>query len=420
MSATNKVTWFNCMGHHCADGARKHRVMVHSFQQREARILTLALHDGETGLLNRLGLEHRLIEMLARAAGPVAVVAYAGGPEFSVQLNRVADRWRVARLSEDSFGAAFPVAGPIEARAEIARAALGAQAGVAVSPNHARDAHALIAAAELALGQARTSGRALQTFERAPPVDHGDLMAAMRAALQSGAMSLFHQPKFDLATRVVTGTEVLARWWDAERGAVSPDLFVTIAEETGDIRALTEWALVQAIEDARALSAAGRDLTVSVNISAKLLDDEEFAAFAIAQVRSADAKLCFEITETAVIDRPQIARGILAAFSDAGVKISIDDYGVRLSSLSYLTTLQADEVKIDKSFVCEMHKPREAELIAAVIDLAHDLGLSVAAEGVETQATLERLAALGCDVAQGNLIGSPMRREEVLALLADA
>jgi EAL domain-containing protein (putative c-di-GMP-specific phosphodiesterase class I) len=307
----------------------------------------------------------------------------------------------------------------MEARAEIARAALGARAGIAVSPSHANEAHALIAAAEHALVLARTSGQALRTYEPIAATDHNALSTALREALCSGALSLFHQPKFDLARRTIVGTEALARWWDSKRGAVSPDLFVTMAEETGDIRALTEWALVQAIEDARAFAAAGHALTVSVNISARLLGDEDFAAFAIHQVRAANASLCFEITETAVIDRPDVARRILAAFAQAGVKISIDDYGVRLSSLAYLTTLQADEVKIDKSFVLAMHRPREAELIAALIELAHDLGLSVAAEGVETQDALERLAALGCDVAQGNLIGPAMRREELLALLAE-
>jgi EAL domain-containing protein (putative c-di-GMP-specific phosphodiesterase class I) len=392
--------------------------MVRDLQQREARILTLALHDGETGLLNRLGLEHRLIEMLARRTTPIAVAAFAGDASFAARLAPFGDRWRIARLGEGEFGAAFPAASLEAAREEIAQ--LGAPAGVALAPAHAEHAEALIEAAEHALKSAQARGVAVAAFMPPPSKDHGPLMAAMRAALRTGAMTLFHQPKYDIARGVVIGTEALARWWDGERGAVSPDLFVPIAEQSGDIRALTEWALVQAIADAHAFHDAGRDLRVSVNISAKLLQDAGFAEFAVEQVRASRAALCFEITETAVIDEPEMARDVLAQFAAAGIKIAIDDYGARLSSLSYLTTLKADELKIDKCFVLAIDEPRDRELVSAVIELAHDLGLAVAAEGVETQATLDLLKALGCDIAQGNLIGPPMRREELLALLAEA
>jgi EAL domain-containing protein (putative c-di-GMP-specific phosphodiesterase class I) len=392
--------------------------MVRDLQQREARILTLALHDGETGLLNRLGLEHRLIEMLARRTTPVAVAAFAGDSALVARLARFNDRWRVARLDERTFAAAFPAATPDAAREEIGQ--VGAPAGFALAPGHGEDAAALIDAAEHALRQAGEQGAVLALYAPAPAKDHAALMASMRAALSTGAMTLLHQPKFDLAAGVVTGTEALARWRDEKRGAVSPDLFVTVAEQTGDIRVLTEWALTQAIADAHAFADAGRDLLVSVNLSARLLEDAAFAAWAVEQVRKAGVRLCFEITETAVINQPAMARELLASFALAGIKIAIDDYGARLSSLSYLTTLKADELKIDKSFILGIDKPREAELVATVTDLAHDLGLAVTAEGVETRAVLERLATLGCDMAQGNFIGPAMRRDEVLALLAGA
>lgn len=392
--------------------------MVRDLQQREARILTLALHDGETGMLNRLGLEHRLIEMLARRTTPVAVAAFSGEGDLPDRLARFARRWRVARLSETYYGAAFPAASLEVAREEISE--VGARAGLALAPGHGEDAAGLLSAAEHALQQADMQGASFALFTRPPEENHAALMVEMRVALGSGAMTLFHQPKLDVAAGAVTGTEALARWRDEARGAVSPDLFVTVAEQTGDIRALTEWALVHAIADAKAFADAGFDLLVSVNISACLLEDASFAAWAVARVRSASVRICFEITETAVINHPAMAQAALASFSAAGIKIAIDDYGARLSSLSYLTTLKADELKIDKEFILGIDNPRESELVALVIELAHDLGLSVTAEGVETPGALDRLAALGCDTAQGNLIGPAMRRDELLALLTKA
>jgi EAL domain-containing protein (putative c-di-GMP-specific phosphodiesterase class I) len=391
----------------------------------QARILHLALHDGESGMLNRLGLEHRLVDMLAGPA-PIAVAAF-GFDSAAPRADAVATsftgafRWRAARLDDDVFAVAFE-SRDAEATINAARGALqaslggGVWAGLAVRPAGSRDAYSLIAEADRALSLARLRGVPLAIS------DHGAgdraardaLMADLAAGLNEGALTLLHQPKLNLARNQIVGVEALARWRHPRRGPVPPDLFVPMAEETGHIRPLTEWALRQAVVDARAFAAAGRDLLVSVNLSAALLNDADFAAFAVREAQG--ARLCFEITETATIAQPERARAILADFREAGIALSIDDYGARLSSLAYLTTLNVQEVKLDKSLVLAMTE-RDARLIEAVIELAHALGVSVAAEGIEDRATLNRLAAMGADVGQGDFIGPPMRRDDVLALL---
>jgi EAL domain-containing protein (putative c-di-GMP-specific phosphodiesterase class I) len=148
---------------------------------------------------------------------------------------------------------------------------------------------------------------------------------------------------------------------------------------------------------------------VSVNVSGRLLSDESFADFALAAVQASGARLCFEITETAVVGNPEAALRILDRFAEAGVSVSLDDYGSGLSSLTYLKQIRADELKIDKSFVLGLDdSARDALLVKSTIDLAHGLGMKVTAEGVETPTALALLRGMGCDMAQGYLIGRPV------------
>jgi EAL domain-containing protein (putative c-di-GMP-specific phosphodiesterase class I) len=182
-----------------------------------------------------------------------------------------------------------------------------------------------------------------------------------------------------------------------------------MAEETGHIRPLTDWVIDRAISDQRKLREAGRDMPLSVNVSGRLIANEQFADRALRQIRRSGANLCFEITETAVIDNPKLALDVMKDLRDAGVSISIDDYGSGLSSLSYLRTIPAEELKIDKIFVQGMARGNsDALLVKSTIDLAHSLGMKVAAEGVETAEVLALLQAMGADTAQGFYIARPM------------
>jgi EAL domain-containing protein (putative c-di-GMP-specific phosphodiesterase class I) len=245
-------------------------------------------------------------------------------------------------------------------------------------------------------------------------------MSEMLAAVRSGALYLNHQPKLDLRSGAITGVEALVRWNHPTRGFIRPDLFVGMAEETGHIRALTDYVLAQAIKDQARLRAAGHEVLMSVNVSGRLIDDAAFADFAIAQVQAADARVCFEITETAVIGNPDVALGVLERFADAGIAVSIDDYGSGLSSLAYLKQIRADELKIDKAFVTDLEAGgKDALLVKSTVDLAHSLGMKVTAEGVETREGLAALQLMGCDLAQGYFVAKPMTRDKLVDFLGE-
>jgi EAL domain-containing protein (putative c-di-GMP-specific phosphodiesterase class I) len=178
--------------------------------------------------------------------------------------------------------------------------------------------------------------------------------------------------------------------------------------------------LERAIADQHAFKAAGHPIKLAVNISARLLSDNDFAKRAVALARQAPHQLCFEITETAVIDNPVAALENIEMFAGAGVHIAIDDYGSGLSSLAYLKQLPAHELKIDKLFVQNItSSQRDALLVRSTIDLAHGLGMALTAEGVETPAAFALLASMNCDLAQGYLISRPVSVEELVALLND-
>jgi EAL domain-containing protein (putative c-di-GMP-specific phosphodiesterase class I) len=193
-----------------------------------------------------------------------------------------------------------------------------------------------------------------------------------------------------------------------------------MAEETGHIRTLTDWVLRQAIADQAAMAQAGHELEVSINISGRLLGDRDFADLVDRMAPQACGKLCFEITETAVIEHPELALEILDRFRSANVDISIDDFGSGLSSLAYLKQIRGHELKIDRSLITDVtESQRDALIVRSTIDLAHSLGLKVTAEGVETANAFQLLAAMGCDSIQGYLIAKPQPLNELLKFLRE-
>lgn len=439
-------------------------VLAHGFNEmaaeiadREARILHQARHDYETGLPNRHAYEQAVEAMIARRAPGQAVVAVAIGidrfehvrgaigygpatalvAEVGRRAAALAPDGFVGRLATSMLGLAVFAASEAAARARLAEmtrlieapfqvddAALvdiHASTGVAVLGVHAGDGPALIERAGIAMAQARAARQKIAAFDA---VSYGDpaanlsLMSEMLGALRSGAMDLFYQPKLDLRSRRVNAVEALVRWRHPVRGMLPPDLFIPMAEETGHIRALTDWVLARAIADQDRLRQAGHEAVMSVNISGRLLSDADFADRAIEAAAGATGPLCFEITETAVIDNPHAALGVIDRFASAGVAVSIDDYGSGLSSLAYLKQIRADELKIDKAFVMAIDSnAKDALLVRSTIDLAHSLGMKVTAEGVETAAAMQMLTLMGCDVAQGYLIARPAGLNELLTFL---
>ena len=277
--------------------------------------------------------------------------------------------------------------------------------------------------ANIAVDQAQAAHQRLTAFDEAAygdPIRNLSLMSELAAARHNGELTLFYQPKLDMRSGRISGVEALCRWRHGTRGPISPDLFIVMAEETGNIEALTDWVLQTALQDQHQLRAAGIDLPIAVNLSGRMVGDRAFADRALRVIRGMEGRISFEITETAVIANPEDALAVVALFEESGVPVSIDDYGSGLSSLAYLKRIRAQELKIDKAFVLLIDEnPRDRLLVKSTIDLAHGLGMKVVAEGVETAEAIALLAGMGCDYAQGYHIARPMPIEDVISFLDD-
>lgn len=246
------------------------------------------------------------------------------------------------------------------------------------------------------------------------------LMRDLRRAIERDELRLHYQPKLRSRTNAIDSAEALLRWPHPSRGAVAIERLIRLAESTGAIRDLTEWVVARAVRDQARLAAAGHDLTIYVNISGVLLPDADFAARVLGLLARADGRIGFEVTETAVIQDPEGALANLRAFSAAGVKIAIDDYGSGLSSLSYLKQLPANELKIDQMFVSGLiDSHRDPLLVRSSIDLAHALDMEVTAEGVDDPLALSLLRVMGCDLIQGYLISPPIELGAFQAFLTN-
>jgi len=438
--------------------AESFNLMASEIREREAEMIRQALHDGETGLPNRRALERAIAMRLAAIApGEEVVIAAIGfdrfpqvraaiGYELATELVaklgqrifEIAPGVLVARLTTSilcvvsAADSLDHVMGLVEEALPSLEApiAVGGELvdvhitqGLAATTEGELDAARLIERALIALDQSRAAHRKFMAFDAAAygdPSANLSLMSEMLEAVRKGELYLNHQPKLDLRTGAITGVEALARWNHPNRGFIRPDLFVGMAEETGHIRALTDYVLTQAIEDQARLRAAGHDVLMSVNISGRLVDDHAFAEHAIAEVTAAGARLCFEITETAVIGNPDVALSVLDMLAEAGIPVSIDDYGSGLSSLAYLKQIRADELKIDKAFVMSLESGgKDALLVKSTVDLAHSLGMKVTAEGVETREGLAALQLMGCDLAQGYHIAKPMPLDKLIGFLGE-
>lgn len=247
-----------------------------------------------------------------------------------------------------------------------------------------------------------------------------ELMRALPRALAAGEMQLYYQPKLNARDNCIVAAEALIRWIDPERGLQSTERFIKVAEETGAIRDLTEWVITRAVADQERLAGEGYDLEIYVNISGQLLANRQFCEQALKLIGPAGGKIGFEITETAVIGDPDAAFENLRLFSEAGIKIAIDDYGSGLSSLAYLKQLPANELKIDRMFVCGLTESnRDPLLVRSSIDLAHALEMVVTAEGVDDAMALSLLRVMGCDLLQGYLISPPLPIAKLIAFLGD-
>jgi diguanylate cyclase (GGDEF)-like protein len=424
---------------------------------REERIVRLAYVDSLTDLPNRT----RFLETFARLpAGSPRAVAVLNIDRFAMINNalgyQVGDRLlrevgeristlerppiMVARLWGDHFAFLLEIATEDCARGfagavleqlrdpitlDGQRLDIGGSIGIALYPQDGLDAGTLLRRAELALAAAkrRRSGLAFAHEAGAEPApEQLSLIGDMRAAMAGGEFTLAYQPKLDYASGRIVAVEALLRWRHPTRGMIPPGSFIPFAEQTGFIREVTPWVLDAAIRQLAQWRTEGLELAVSANLSTLDLLDPELPrrVHALLEFHRVPAScLCLEITESALMDEPALALAHLNALAALGVKLSIDDYGVGQASLAYLKSLPVNELKLDRSFVTAIaDSPRNAAIVQSTIMLSHALGLSVVAEGVETEEELEWLRANGCDVAQGYYISKPVPADELAARLA--
>jgi len=345
-----------------------------------------------------------------RAAVPEEiVVARMRGDEFGL-LIADNDEVHVAKIVRDvlhSLGTPFLAS---ELQLEITAAV-----GIAMFPQHGADSMHLLRCADVAMQQAKKTNKDY-VFYAAEHDAHSarrlSLAGELRHAIEHGELVLHYQGKIDVPSGRVRGAEALVRWMHPTRGMVRPDEFITLAEQTGLIRPLSEWVMTEALRQSAAWRQVGVALPIAVNLSPRNLHDAELVYKLdqlLAAVRADVNWLEVEITEGAVMEDPDGALNILARLSEMGILLYIDDFGTGYSSLGYLKKLPVDAVKIDKSFVIDMlNSPDSAAIVRSTIDLAHDLDLKVVAEGVEQEAVLDKLALLGCDMAQGYYFSKPL------------
>jgi EAL domain-containing protein (putative c-di-GMP-specific phosphodiesterase class I) len=280
---------------------------------------------------------------------------------------------------------------------------------------HGRDAQTLVRNADIAMYAAKRNKTGLATYD--PHYDtnqqqHLSLLGELRRAVDCHELKLHYQPKVSLHSANVTAVEALIRWEHPVRGLVPPDEFIPFAEHTGYIKLLTRWVIREAVRQCGEWLRDGLALQVSVNISARDLmnrDLPELVAALLAEHEVTPGLLCLEITESGFMEDPAHAQKVLDRLAELGVKLSIDDYGTGYSSLSYIMKLPVQELKIDQSFISRMAtNPEIYTIVRSTIDLGHNLGLQVVAEGVEDVAVWNLLRSLGCDDAQGFFMSKPL------------
>ena len=425
--------------------AASFNAMATGIRDREQRITHMALTDLESGLPNRRAFEERLAKGGDRFVAVIGFDRYsqiraALGYQLAAELIREVGerlgggRIGLARLSSErlglllgatdlksAMGEAAALLKTLEKPLRLNGVTVDADFTIGLAGLDAAEIIPAIERASIALDQGHSAHRKIMAFDGdlyGDPASKLSLMSEMLRGFEDGSVSLHYQPKLDLRTGKIASAEALIRWMHPTRGFVPPDLFVTLAEETGHIRTLTTWTLERAIADQAALRERGCDIEIALNLSGCMLAEAGFAHHVVQRVQKANARMCMEITETAVIGNPELALREIGVLRDAGIRISIDDYGAGMSSLTYLRQIPADELKIDKSFVMELTSSgRDALLVKSTVDLAHSLGLKLVAEGVETAETLALLQSMGCDGAQGYHVARPMPIRALDALL---
>jgi diguanylate cyclase (GGDEF)-like protein len=429
----------------------------------EERLRHQASHDALTGLPNRALLEERLANAVAAATpeAPVALVLvdvdqlrelneHLGlqlGDQLLVELGRrlvreVRGAAVVSRLGGDEFAVlSMPCSSDGEAaeRAAAVRAALsrpfdvaghlvecGTSIGVALAPSHAEDGRSLLRLAQSALDTAKHDGSGFHMYEAtgAPSsISRLAVLTELRQGLANRDLELHYQPIVDLRTGRVDRVEAMLRWQDDRGGSRLPLEFVELAEQSGLIRPLTRWIVGEAATAAGSIGPGDRPLIVTTNLSLRNLCDPDLEVFLTQLIASGELStelVEFEIAETELMDDPARAQETLARLSEMGVRFLVDEFGTGYTSMSTMQHLAVTGLKIDRSFISVLATdPADAAIVRSTIELSHELGLTVAADGVPDAATLSLLASFGCDHAQGVHLSPPVAADRLPERIAE-
>lgn len=425
--------------------------------QRSLRIQRLAFNDELTGLSNRLAFNqgvHQAISTHADSQKKLSVIVInihrfkpinqTLGRDFGDDLLRhvgqvlkqhvLSEQDMVARLDADEFAVllqhtdqakatryadkiqqVFEQAVSVQGQAIDVRTGIG----IALYPDHGVDEETLLNHAETALQESRAKKSPWIVYNTALEIDQSEtltLISDLKQAIQHDQLLLYIQPKIDITTRRAVGGEALIRWVHPEKGMIFPDQFIPFAEQTGVISDITNWMLLRACQVLADFQKQGLRLSLAVNLSTRDLNNMQLPA-QIAHLLSShglEAKaLKLEITEGSLMQDPERAELVVKKLAAMGLHLAIDDFGTGYSSLAYLRQLPVQELKIDRSFVMFMDKNSgDASIVKSTIDLAHNLGLMVVAEGIENEYVLNQLARLGCNEGQGYFIGKPMPEKD--------
>ena len=371
---------------------------------------TLGHHVGDR-LLQEVG--HRLVD----AAPAGATVGRLEGGDYAILLPSVL-------LPDDAALVAAALAAALERPFAVDGVVLTPQArtGIALAPRHALSGGALLQRADVALALAASRGTTAAVYDEELDRSSTDrllMLGDLKRGLAAGELSLVYQPCYDLQEDGrCMAVEALVRWHSPTRGFVSPAEFVPLCERSDLVRDLTSYVLGEALRQLRAWEDAGTVVNVAVNLSASNLSEDdlpELVAGLLARHRVAGDRIVLEITESAVIPDPQRAARVLGRLVELGIDIAIDDFGTGWSSMSRLLELPLSALKVDRSFVADVPGGPGAAVVSATTRLAHDLGLFVVGEGIETPEQLEHLRRLGCDVGQGYLLSRPLHPRVVPA-----
>jgi diguanylate cyclase (GGDEF)-like protein len=348
------------------------------------------------------------------AVGSDRLAARLGGDEFAFVIpaqSTTAETLEVAREILDSVSRPISIDGlPLEVRASI---------GVATAPQHGLDPATLLQRADVAMYSAKASKRGVVAYD--PVIDQNTkrrlrLAADLRLAMDARELEVWYQPVTEMDSGDISGLEALLRWRHRDYGSVSPDEFIPVAEQSGLIEPLTWWVLETALREVHMWRRDGYELNMAVNVSARsLLGPEvvERLGRMLDEIGVPPSSLTLEVTESLMLGDPEGSERVLRELSDLGVCIAIDDFGTGYSSFARLRGLPVQTVKIDRSFVMNMHADLgDEQIVQAMIDLARNMGHTVIAEGVEKQETWDRLKVMGCDAVQGYLIAAAMPASE--------